>query len=251
MSDKPLGIDISQHQGKMNWDIVAAHHPKVEFVGIRSGISWGYTDKWFSFNWAEAKRVGIPRTAYHVIYPASSANRQVDKIIELLGGDNGELPITLDIELDHGQHFSKIAAKTYQCAVLLENKTGKKPIIYSRANWVDLHITGTGNVPNWLNDYDYWLAQYLREPREHPGPPTLPKGVSRNRVIIHQTSERGAPIGSQAKMQDYNRWQGDLASFYNYIGKTTPLDEPPPEPLTLEERIQRLEGAARQNGWQI
>ena len=251
MGDKPFGIDISQHQGKMKWDDVAAHSPKVEFAGIRSGISWGYTDKWFSFNWAEAKRVAIPRTAYHVIYPDAPANRQVDKIMLLLGGDNGELPITLDCELDRGQHFSKIAATIFQCAVLLEDKTGKKPIIYSRANWVDLHITGSGSPPNWLNDYDYWLAQYLRDPKEHPGPPNLPKGVSRNRVIIHQTSERGAPIGSQASQQDYNRWQGDLDSFYRYIGKTAPPDDVPTTPLTLEERIERLERAARQNGWQL
>jgi GH25 family lysozyme M1 (1,4-beta-N-acetylmuramidase) len=189
-----------------------------------------------------------------VVYPDAPAKRQVDKIMQLLGDDHGDFPVTLDCELDRGQHFSKIAAVIFQCAVLLEDKTGKKPIIYSRANWIDVHITGTGNVPNWLNNYDYWLAQYLREPKEHPGPPNLPKGVSRDRVIIHQTSERGAPIGSQARQQDYNRWQGDLSSLYTYLGKTPPPGgdgEEPASQLTLEERIKRLEDAARQNGWQI
>ena len=46
----PLGIDISAYQfssdgkRKPNFDIINA---KCEFVAVRAGISWGYTDRCF------------------------------------------------------------------------------------------------------------------------------------------------------------------------------------------------------------
>ena len=51
MSEFPLGVDISAYQfssdgkRKPNFDIINA---KCEFVAVRAGISWGYTDRWFS-----------------------------------------------------------------------------------------------------------------------------------------------------------------------------------------------------------
>ncbi len=69
MSEKPFGIDVSRWQGNINWDAVAINKRNVKFVGIRATISWGYVDSWFNRNWVEAKRVGIYRSAYHVVYP--------------------------------------------------------------------------------------------------------------------------------------------------------------------------------------
>ena len=247
MSDLPLGIDVSKWQGKIEWDVVGAHIPKVEFTGIRASINYGYTDTWFARNWVEAKRVRIPRTAYHVVYPGTSPEKQIDHFMQVVGNDFGELPLTLDVELDHRLHYTKIAACVLQCAALIESRSGNKPLIYSRALWVDAYITGQGRTPpSWLNDYDWWLALYTRTGEEHAGPPSLPRGVDRGRCKIHQTSQKGEPIGVESKQLDYNRWQGDLKSLQAYIGKT-----PEPEPLTLEERVKRLEDSARSHGWRL
>lgn len=257
MSDKPFGIDVSKYQGKIDWDVVAAHNPKVRFTGIRATINWGYTDGWFQRNWSEAKRVGILRTAYHVVYPGESADRQISHLLNTVGSDLGELPLSLDVELDHSLSYSKIAACIFQCVTLLENRSGKKPIIYSRALWIDEHVTGPGKTPpEWLDQYDWWLAQYLKTPDEHPGPPNLPKGVSRENVIIHQNTQKGNPFGVETKQLDYDRWQGDLASLYNYAGVTPP--DSPQKPSTLEERVAALEtqlktlqDTARSQGWSV
>jgi GH25 family lysozyme M1 (1,4-beta-N-acetylmuramidase) len=255
MSEKPFGIDVSQHQGNMDWEVVAAYSPKVCFAGIRAGISWGYVDKNFKYNWSEARKVGIARTAYHVIYPDSPPQKQMESFVNLMDGDFGELPPTIDAELTRDRGYAVIASVLIQCLSLLENMTGIRPMIYTRANWIDEHITGPCNQPpSWLNAYDYWLAQYLRRPEEHSGPPDLPRGVDRKRCIIHQTSERGAPIGSEARQQDYNRWQGDLDSFYAYaniLPAEENVEEPPPSELTLEERVTAIEEAARKQGWSV
>ena len=259
MSEKPFGIDVSKYQGKIDWDVVAAHAPKVVFTGIRATVNWGYTDSWFDRNWSEAKRVGILRTAYHVIFPGESASRQVNHFINTVGSDLGELPLTLDIELDHGMSYTEIRDNLFACATLVENQTGRKPIIYSRALWIDEHVTGpAGKVPKWLNEYDWWLAHYLRSSEEHPGPPRLPKGVDRERCIIHQTGDHTVGFGVESKMLDYNRWQGDLESLYRYAGTTAEELEVEPQPPSLEDRVLALEAqlkalqeAARSQGWSV
>ena len=226
-ADLPFGIDVSSWQGAINWNVVAAHtNPKVEFAAIRAAISWGYKDPRFDFNWAESRRVGIPRTAYHVIYPAEDPVRQMNHFLNCVGGDLGELPLTIDVELSHD--VSPAAYRTCLLTSLqyLATRIQRRAIIYSRASFIDNYVTGSGNTPpGWYNLYDWWLAHYLMSGVEHPGPPALPRGVSRGRVIIHQTSDRGTPIGVESTGLDYNRWQFPLPHFNHYSG----LSIPPPE----------------------
>jgi len=50
--------------------VITSHQPEVIFAGIRAAVSWGYQDAWFQYNWQEARRVGIVRMAYQVVYPS-------------------------------------------------------------------------------------------------------------------------------------------------------------------------------------
>ena len=204
---KPFGIDISQHQGKMDWDVVAASPMNVQFVGIRVGISWGYTDKWFSFNWEEALRVKIPRTAYHVFYPLSDVTRQVKSIKKNLGNDYGEMPITADIELDHGASKTQFSTNLKRYVEEIEAEFGRKPIIYSRASFFDAHIDPNFSL-SMGNSYKWWMANYPRETGvEATFPPAIPKHIDRGNVIIHQTSDTMPKIGAVGgNSMDYNRW---------------------------------------------
>jgi GH25 family lysozyme M1 (1,4-beta-N-acetylmuramidase) len=220
MAEKPFGIDVSRWQGNINWDAVAINEKKVLFTGIRATISWGYVDSWFNRNWAEAKRVGIARAAYHILYPGVSAKNQMDNFLKVVGDDFGELPLVLDVELSHNKSPQEITNTILQCSSIIEAKTDQKPIIYSRASFIDRYVTGSRSPGAWLNQYDWWLAHYLRSGEEHNGPPSLPKGVSRNRVIIHQTSPSGQSFGVESKALDYNRWQFNEEHFNNYIKRS-------------------------------
>jgi len=239
----PFGLDISSYQGKVDFDVIAAHEPKVEFIGIRSGISWGYTDKWFNRNWTEAKRVGIARTAYHVLYPAQPIKAQMDRWLTIVGDDLGEMPLTLDFELVHGCSKNQMRDSLLSADGYIESKTGRKPINYSRANIIDDYCTYDVEY----NNYDWWLAQYFSNGQEHTGltwaPGTrdhdYPKGVDRDRCIIHQTGDHTLGFGVESKMLDYNRWQGDLSSLYAYLGKDPdPSDDT--GQLTNEQKVYEI-----------
>ena len=220
--EKVLGIDVSRYQGEIDWDIVSNHDPKIIFVGIRATLSWGYQDPWFPRNWQEAKRIGVLRTAYHVIFPGEDPTRQIDNLFRLIGDDHGELPLVLDIELDQGNSVSTIINNIYKQAQLVEVRDGRKPILYSRASWVDQYMKGA----TWLNEYDWWIAHYLtnQQIEEHPGPPALPKGVST--WLIHQTSGKfitNGQFGVESKEVDIDRWNTtNPADIYHYAGIAQP-----------------------------
>ena len=232
-----FGIDLSRYNtsadGKtqVDFDTIAAHQPKVTFIAMRAGISWGYQDPWFSTYFAEAGRIGRARLAYHVLFPGESAEAQMDNFFRILGeADLSQTPLVLDLELDHGYSTARITATTLEACRIMQARSGRRPVLYSRAGWVDQYLRVADLPP-----VDWWLAQYrwpwpypLYTP-EHTCPPALPRGVTD--WLIHQTAARGASIGAKAMYyMDYNRWNGSEVDLMAYFGRTPqtvlcPLDQ--------------------------
>ena len=234
----PFGVDVSSHQGVINWDKVAAFTPKVRFAFIRAGVSYAYEDPQFQTNWKEAKRVGIDRGAYHALYPGQDVKRQVDNFARIVGSDKGELAMVGDVELVHNVIPQAYLPTMGDYLARISDVCKRPAINYTRASFIDSYVLGNQNPPAWFNDYDWWLAQYLLSGIEHVGPPILPRGVRRDRVIVHQTSEKGEGLkaGMQSAGLDYNRWQEPTArlTYAGYIatynGQTPPPVDPPQPP---------------------
>jgi len=217
-----LGIDVAATEGQINWDVIAAHVPKVVFAGIRATISWGYQDKWFPNNWVGAQNHGILRAAYHVVYPGQPVADQMHNffaVLELRG--YGELPCVLDVELDQGQTKTVITNCIVNMADYIRHNTGRNPIIYSRKAWID-QFTLTGA---WRNEFDWWLAQYLDDrTKEDPRSPALPVGVTR--WLIHQNADHYPSFGMpQALQMDIDRWNGSEADIYAYANMPPPSSQ--------------------------
>jgi GH25 family lysozyme M1 (1,4-beta-N-acetylmuramidase) len=225
-SNFAFGIDLSRYNTspdgkiKVNFDTIAAHDPEVVFIAMRAGISWGYQDPWFSYYFAEAGRIGRVRLAYHVLYPGESPQYQMDNFFRILGDiDFSVTPLVLDLELDHGQTVSRITKCTSDSLKIIQKRTGRIPIIYSRASWVNpfLRVSDLPPVFWWLAQYRWPLPYPLYTP-EYPCPPALPSGVSS--WLVHQTASRGASIGAKANhYMDYNRWNGSKSDILKFIGQ--------------------------------
>lgn len=240
MVEELFGIDVSRYQGVIDWGVIKAHVPTVRFVGIRATISWGYVDPFFGSNWKQAR--GIARTAYHVVYPKESVQKQCDNLLLAVGSDLGELPLTLDVELDHSASPAQIQDTVWRSCLYIEARAGKMPLMYSRKQWLEQFLIGPGKTtPAWLNELYHWLALYLMSGAEHPGPALPPKGVDAGRVLIHQTSGSATPFGVESKELDYNRWQGPEALFLEMTG-----GEP-----TEQDQLAILWREAAAHGWNL
>jgi GH25 family lysozyme M1 (1,4-beta-N-acetylmuramidase) len=222
-----FGIDLSRYNtspdGKqqVDFNVIAAHEPEVVFIAMRAGISWGYQDPWFGFYFREAGRIGRVRLAYHVLYPGEPALAQMDNFFRILGeADLGRTPLVLDLELDHGQSVGRITGTTAAACRIIQERTGRTPVLYSRAGWVNqfLRVADLPPVHWWLAQYR-WPRPYPLTTPEYPCPPALPEGVSS--WLAHQTGSRGASIGAKAAhFMDYNRWNGSRADVLAYVGES-------------------------------
>lgn len=193
-----FGIDVSRHQGVIDWDRVAAalSPSRVMFVGIRATLGTGIDDK-FQRNWAEAKRVGIQRLAYHYFVNNFPALPQINNFLSVVGSDMGELPMVLDVEPTSGQVIVNKTANTTEILSWLihcEYRARRRPAIYTNG-WAWSACT---TVPGWSADYPLWLAQYTAAPV-----PTIPNPWTR--YMAWQYSSTGTLSGIAGNV-DLNRW---------------------------------------------
>ena len=91
------GIDVSEHQGKIDWTKVTA-----DFAILRAGYGKviSQKDKQFENNYAGAKAKGIPVGAYWYSYATTpeEARKEADVFLEVLKGKQFEYPVFYDVE---------------------------------------------------------------------------------------------------------------------------------------------------------
>ncbi len=149
------GIDISRWQGEIDWAKVRDADTRFAFIKATEGGD--HLDPSFKRNWAEAKKHGIPRGAYHFVWWCRSAKDQVRWFKKHIPRDADALPPVLDVEWQNdSQCTRKISrdqalAKIREMLAALQAHTGKKPIIYTDINFHEDVLEGE------FNDYPYWL----------------------------------------------------------------------------------------------
>ncbi len=166
LTDVPLpngavarGIDVSNHQGTVDWNKVKA--AGIDFAILKVGPVYGKPDDSFERNAAECERLGIPYGVYYYSYARSveDANKEADRTLAWLGGHHPSLPVYYDLEDSYilqDPDFSK--DKLTQIAQAFCNRmeaVGFKSGIYANLNWLNNYL----NSPS-LSGYDHWVAQY-------------------------------------------------------------------------------------------
>ena len=154
---KAIGLDLSEYQGKIDWDSVEnidIEYP-IEFVFIRATAGKDREDGQFDENWRGAKSRGIIRGAYHYYRPNENSLEQAKLFIKTVKLKKGDLPPVLDIEkLPKGQSLDslKIGLRRWLNAVEAHYKV--KPIIYTGEKYYDDFLKKD------FSDYLFWIANY-------------------------------------------------------------------------------------------
>ncbi|MFC7761946.1 glycoside hydrolase family 25 protein [Catellatospora bangladeshensis] len=93
------GIDVSHHQGKIDWEEVADKGARFVYAKVTEGVH--YVDASFKDNYSGARKNGILFGAYHFARPEKSSGRtQADYFLDRAQyrNDGRTLPPMLDIE---------------------------------------------------------------------------------------------------------------------------------------------------------
>jgi GH25 family lysozyme M1 (1,4-beta-N-acetylmuramidase) len=204
MSRTP-GIDVSQHQGEINWRrVVAAGH---RFAFVRATLGNDGTDLRFYTNWKGAKDVGLLVSVYHVVKPYQSADSQIYHLFDVLGDRKPDMPIALDVERKDHCSREVITACVRDCLRMVEQRDSRRPIIYTAGWFWNPNVLPSSD---W-SDYDLWVANY------GVSTPTLPSGW--NEWRFWQYSEDGHVPGIDTAETDLDWFNGSYEELLEYADK--------------------------------
>ena len=89
------GIDISHHQGKIDWDALSAAEvdgERLRFVFVKATEGANDLDDRFNSNFKQARDNGFVRGAYHFFLPNVSARQQADNFVRRVPLEEGDPP---------------------------------------------------------------------------------------------------------------------------------------------------------------
>ena len=228
----PFGIDISSYQAnkegtlRVNFDTMMNASNPPQFIGIRSGQGATYKDPQYSYNWGKASEKSLPRIAYHVLEFGVDGKTQAEMFYARVKahGYTQYDRLCLDLEVARSFDRNKITLESLKAINRLAELTGRFPLCYSRASWINEHLHAI-----LLPKLDYWLAQY-KNPLPWPLFTTefdsakmiVPKGVERSQIKIHQTGDKGngSKYGAQSYYVDLDRFLGTADELTAYFGHT-------------------------------
>lgn len=163
------GIDVSRHQGNINWG-----HVNADFAIIRAGYGREVSQKdaQFENNYAGCKSNSIPVGCYWYSYAldVEDAKKEAKACLEVIKGKTFEYPIYFDVEEADQANLSKTQMSAIVKAFCDElEAAGYWVGIYSYASFLKAHISPevraryavwvahTGvNKPNYDGDYGMW-----------------------------------------------------------------------------------------------
>ena len=149
------GVDVSYHNGTIDWAQVKAAGNEFAFVRISDGT--GFHDPQFATNWAGAKAAGLVRGIYQFFRPSQDVAAQADMVIAAVGTPvPGDLPPVIDVEATGNLSPASVAAKVRSWVDRVKAATGIDPIVYTgKFFWRDEVGGPTSFAGNPL-----WIAQY-------------------------------------------------------------------------------------------
>ena len=158
---KIAGIDISHHQGTINWFKVKKSG--INFVFVKATEGKDYLDSMFTTYWNELENENIIRGAYHFYSSDDDPLEQANWFVGNVKNFKNALPPVLDIERKGHKNISPDTFEkgVLECLTAIEKLCGKKPIIYSSPHFADKYL-----FDKRFEKYLLWIADYdVEEPQ--------------------------------------------------------------------------------------
>lgn len=200
------GIDVSSHNGQVNWQSVAN---AVDFAIIRVGYR-GYgtgavvEDSLFESNISAANDAGIPAGVYFYSQAVTpkEAREEADFVLDAIKEYNIELPVFIDYEYAHGSE-GELTGRLYDAKLSTSEAakiinafcekimlSGRYAGVYSSSSMLNQHIS----TSHLKNDLYIWVADYNK---------TV---TYLGAYDIWQYTKKGSCDGVNSKSVDMNYW---------------------------------------------
>ena len=194
------GIDVSKHNGEIDFDQVSDDN--YQFVFIKASEGKTYQDDAFERNYAGARNAGLKVGAYHFFRKNRSGKEQADNFLNVIKGKPMDLPLVIDLEDDWGNGVNidrKLALERVLDMINILNDKGYPVMIYT-------NLDGYGKYyKDMLGDHDLWLCSFT-------SPDLLPEMPH----CIQQFSHEGNVAGVKGDV-DLNVFRGTKKEWNRYL----------------------------------
>ena len=156
------GVDVSHHQGAIDWPALAAQD--IDFAYVKATEGSGATDEAFEANWAGARAAGLRVGAYHFFSYDSPGEAQAARFIEAVPLEDGALPPAIDVEL-YGEYDraprppAEVEPQIEAMVEALRARYGVRPVLYATQKAYDYYLSGR------FQDCDIWIRSVFSAPR--------------------------------------------------------------------------------------
>lgn len=156
---KLRGIDVSHHQGTVDWDKVKN---QIDYAILSVGYGDNITsqdDKQFHRNAKECTRLGIPFGVYIYSYSMNlnQSKSEAEHVLRMIKGYKLDYPVYYDLEDagTTGKCSNKLIADMTEVFCNSIEKAGYWAGIYANTSWFNNKLTD-----NRFNNWVKWVAQY-------------------------------------------------------------------------------------------
>jgi lysozyme len=194
------GVDISGHQGAVDWDLLKADG--VDFAYIKASEGETFNDPRFSRNWYAAEQAGILRGAYHFFTQCRSGKAQAQNFMRVVPVDPNALPPVVDAE-HMGPCLQSPAVKDVAAEIevflnALQAQYKVRPIIYTTREFHDAYLAGK------FPKERFWVRRLLLAPQ-----------FRQNQWVFWQYHNRGrrAGVGGPVDLDVFKGTRAELEAL--------------------------------------
>ena len=147
------GIDISSHQGDIDWAKVASD-PHIRFAYIKATEGATYQSSHYRHNVTGARHHGILVGSYHYLTSTSGIDDQARNFFMQATPHTQDLIPMIDVEERGSWSRSQLIDSVAKLASLFERHYGRKPMIYSTIDFYNK------NLAPHFNKYPLYIGRY-------------------------------------------------------------------------------------------
>ena len=158
------GIDISKHNGKIDWKEVA-EDPSIKFVYIKATEGASIVDKHYERNLREARAAGLKVGSYHFFRGYKTAEEQFAIFSKNVKKEEQDLLPMVDVEEAGNRLVDRARLQNNLQAFmdLVKEEYGKYPLLYSQYHFYNERL-----APEF-NRYYIFIARYGKQAPELKG----------------------------------------------------------------------------------
>ena len=195
------GIDVSHHQGRVDWPAVAGDH--VQFAYLKASEGADHRDTSFRRNAVAARAAGLKVGAYHFLTLCRSGAEQAENFRAATEGLATQMPPAIDLEFGGNCAARPTREAFEQELAAFLRQLDRKPVLYVTPEFYAAYVAGGhyADRPIWFRDLVGGLD--------------APKG---GRVLIWQFAARARVDGIHGPV-DLNAFVGSCAAFRDLSGR--------------------------------